>query len=146
MFSKNIIPNYLQWLCSVFSWLCRTVVSCAVGTLLLWVHLYWPAHRRFLVFFKEQKVQYLFSISDLLECVIIKKHTFLDQNVFCGYSTESVLLSIQNKFLNWWIRKYSHFYAQNFCSPGSMTYEPVHEILISHLRDIHSLNICMHSY
>ena len=25
---------------------------------------------------------------------------------------ETVLLSIENKCLNWWVRKYLHFYAQ----------------------------------
>ena len=28
---------------------------------------------------------------------------------------ETVLLSTQNIFLNWWVRKYLHFYAQKFC-------------------------------
>ena len=35
---------------------------------------------------------------------------------------ETVLLNTQNKYQDWWIRKYSQFYAQNFGLSRSTSY------------------------
>ena len=49
---------------------------------------------------------------------------FLNQNICCGCSKEpsqwDVSLSTQNTCLNWWIRKYSQFYAIYFRLTGHM--------------------------
>ena len=48
---------------------------------------------------------------------------------------ETVLLSTQTTCLNWWIRKYSQFYAQKFCLTGPMQ---VLAILTAILVGLHS--------